>query len=507
MERGMNQMRRMILAIAVIAAIAAAYGLGRRSSLPQRGGKTGRHVLYYVDPMHPAYKTDKPGIAPDCGMQLVPVFAEDLNHTPVSSPSAQLAPGAVSIDGATQRLIGIRVAAVEKMGSNRVLRVVGRVVPEDTRVFRVNSGVDGFIRGTEQDSVGTLVKKDQKLATYYSPDFLAVASGFLAASERVPGSAGNDGARTVPFPGAVAKQGVSSIQGYTDRLRNLGMSEVQIKRMADSRQLPESIDVVAPADGFIVARNITAGQHFDHDMEFYRIADLARVWVVAEVDEQEAAALRPGGVAKITLGGEGRQLSARITDSLPQSEAGGGTVKLRLEVENPGFILRPEMLVDVELPVRLPAAVTVPLDALVDSGARTRVYVEHGDGVFEPREVETGWRFGEQVEIRQGLKPGERVVVAATFLVDSESRLNAPASWPAPARTTERAATVVPEHKAANTVKDPSCGMSVDPAKAAASGNTLAYHGATYYFCSTKCKQAFQTNPSGTASRHSGVGR
>ncbi len=435
-------MKRTSLAIAVVAAIAASYGIGRYNSHSQSGNQTGRHVLYYVDPMHPSYKSDKPGIAPDCGMRLVPVFAEDLGNAQPSSPLAQLPAGAVAIDAATQRLMGIRVAPVEKKGTTRTVRVIGRVVPEDTRVYRVNSGLGGFIRETYNDSVGMLVKKDQKLASYYSPDFLAVASGFLAANERVPGAVGNDGNRTMPFPGTLSKQGVSSMQGYTDRLRNLGMSDVQIKRIADSRQLPESIDIVAPADGFIVARNISPGQHFDHEMEFYRLADLSRVWVVAEIYEQEAPYLRPGGLAQIQLKDEGRKLPGRITDSLPQSEAGGGTVKLRLEVDNPKFLLRPDMVVDVELPIRLPPAVTVPLDAVVDSGARARVYIERGEGIFEPREVETGWRFGERVEILRGVRPGERVVVEATFLVDSESRLKAPTSGPAPARTTDRPAGV-----------------------------------------------------------------
>jgi len=435
-------MKRTSLAIAVVAAIAASYGIGRYKSHSQSGNQTGRHVLYYVDPMHPSYKSDKPGIAPDCGMRLVPVFAEDLGNAQPSSPLAQLPAGAVAIDAATQRLMGIRVAPVEKKGTTRTVRVIGRVVPEDTRVYRVNSGLGGFIRETYNDSVGMLVKKDQKLASYYSPDFLAVASGFLAANERVPGAVGNDGNRTMPFPGTLSKQGVSSMQGYTDRLRNLGMSDVQIKRIADSRQLPESIDIVAPADGFIVARNISPGQHFDHEMEFYRLADLSRVWVVAEIYEQEAPYLRPGGLAQIQLKDEGRKLPGRITDSLPQSEAGGGTVKLRLEVDNPKFLLRPDMVVDVELPIRLPPAVTVPLDAVVDSGARARVYIERGEGIFEPREVETGWRFGERVEILRGVRLGERVVVEATFLVDSESRLKAPASGPTPARTTDRPAGV-----------------------------------------------------------------
>lgn len=503
MKPGTSQVKQLSIAVAVALAIAAAYGLGRHNANSRTGGNAGKHVLYYMDPMHPTYKSDKPGIAPDCGMQLEPVFAEDINKEAALSSPARLPVGAVSIDGPTQRLLGIRLATVERTNTRHMVRVVGRVIPEDTRIYKINSGVDGFIRETLQDSVGTRVQKDQKLATYYSPDFLSVASGFLAASERVPGAVGNDGARTVPFPGAVAKQGVSSLQGYADRLRNLGMSDMQIRRMADSRQLPESIDVVAPVNGFILARSISPGQHFDHGMEFYRIADLGRVWVVAEVYEQETSYLRPGGLAQISLREEGRRLPAHITDSLPESEVGGGTVKLRLEVDNPRFILRPEMLVDVEMPVRLASAVTVPVDALIDSGAHARVYVERGEGVFEPREVETGWRFGEQVEILHGIQPGERVVVASTFLVDSESRLKTPESETI-VRGAHSPIGLTDPITAGKTVKDPSCGKPVDPVKATASGNTFTYRGAMYYFCSSKCKQAFQNDPVSSGSKRQG---
>jgi hypothetical protein len=272
------------------------------------------------------------------------------------------------------------------------------------------------------------------------------------------------------------------------------MSDVQIKRIADTGKLPESIDVVAPVDGFILARSISPGQHFDHGMEFYRIADLGRVWVIAEADEHETSYMRPGGLAQITLREEGRQLPARISNSLPQSEAGGGTVKLRLEVQNPKFILRPEMLVDVELPVRLPPAITVPVDALVDSGAYARVYVEHDEGVFEPREVKTGWHFGEQVEILQGLQAGERVVVAATFLVDSESRLKAPASGLS--RTSNAsAANVATNQASAEALRDPTCGVRVDVVKAATEDNLLSYPAAS-------CKKKIQNDPSGVPGTH-----
>ena len=420
-------MRRMSLAVVVVAVIAASYGLGRLYPSSHSTTKAGRHVLYYVDPMHPSYKSDKPGIAPDCGMPLKPVYSDEISATVASSPVAQLPAGAVSIDAATQRLIGIRLAPVERAGATHNIHAVGRVAPEDTKIYTLNSSVDGFVRETFNDSVGMQVKKDQKIATFYSPDFLSAASGFLAATERVPGTVGKDGARFTPdWGGTIAKEGVRSIKGYTDHLRNLGMSDDQIKRIAESRELPDSVEVLAPTDGFILARYITPGQHFMHDTTFYRVADLSKVWVVAEVFEQEAPYLRPGNSAEIILRDEGRRLPAHVAGSLPQSETGGGTVKVRLEVDNPTFTLRPEMLVDVDMSVHMPAALTVPADALVDSGENARVYVARGEGVFEPREVETGWHYGDRVEILHGLQPGEQVVVAATFLVDSESRLKSP---------------------------------------------------------------------------------
>jgi Cu(I)/Ag(I) efflux system membrane fusion protein len=382
-------MQKTIIAVAAVALIAASYGLGR-------------------------YRQQSQAAAP------IP-------------DSSAVAPASVALDASAQRLSGVRLVAAERSGASTSIRAVGRVAPEDNRIYRVNCGVDGIIRETFGDPVGALVHKDQKLATFYAPDFLGASSGLLAALQGIPGSVGKDGARFTPnFPGAIAKNGVRSLQGYTDHLRDLGMSEVQIKQVADSRQLPGDIDVVSPVDGFILARSISPGQHFERLMEFYRIADLSRVWVEAEVNEQDVRYLHSGAPAQVALRESGRRLPARITDTLPQSEAGGGTVKLRLEVDNPAFLLRPEMLVDVVLPVSLPPSVTVPLSALVDSGAHTRVYVARGEGPFEPREVKTGWRFGERVEILQGVQPGERVVAAAAFLLDSESRLAAPASTSSP---------------------------------------------------------------------------
>jgi membrane fusion protein, copper/silver efflux system len=165
-------------------------------------------------------KSDHPGVAPDCGMQLEPVYAEPV--WPAVTPATPLSPGSVGIVLEKRQLFSIRVATVDKTSGAEKLRVLGRVVPEDTRIYKVDSGMEGFVRETFNDSVGQLVKKDQKLATCYGADSLAVASGFLAATAGVNGTVGKDGSRTMAYPGAVNKQGGSNIQGYTDRLRNLG---------------------------------------------------------------------------------------------------------------------------------------------------------------------------------------------------------------------------------------------------------------------------------------------
>jgi Cu(I)/Ag(I) efflux system membrane fusion protein len=383
-----------------------------------------RRVLYWVDPMHPDYKSDHPGIAPDCGMQLEPVYAEPAAS--IETEAGPLAAGSVGIDPAKQELFGVHIARVERSSGAGKIRVLGRVVPEDTRIYRITSGSGGFIRDTFDDSVGVLVKKDQKLATSYLGETLAVASGYLAAAAAVSNGANKDGSRTMPFPGAVSKQGFSSLEGYSDRLRNLGLSDKQIKQMAETRQLPVTVDIVSPADGFVLDRNISPGQHFDRSMEFYRIADLTKVWIVADVLGSEASSFRPGTEARVTLTNQQKSLSARVTTILPQIDPNTRTLKLRLEGDNPGYALRPDMFVDVELPVSVPSGLTVPVDALIDSGREQRVFIQRSQGVFEPRQVHVGWRSGDRIEIVDGLKEGDRVVSAGTFLVDSESRLKSP---------------------------------------------------------------------------------
>jgi len=230
--------------------------------------------------------------------------------------------------------------------------------------------------------------------------------------------------------------------------------------------------------GFIIARNVSAGQQFEKGAEWYRIADLSRVWVLADLFAKEAEGLKPGTKARVALPDQKKEFHAMVSEVLPQFDPNSRTLKVRLEMDNPGYLLRPEMFVDVEVPVPLPPAISVPADAILDSGLKKTVFVDRGNGFFEPRKVETGWRFGNRVEIVKGLEPGERIVVSGNFLIDSESKLELAA-----------------QGMQTPLSKDPVCGREISPARAEKAGRKILYGDQTYYFDSDECKQQFQKDP------------
>jgi membrane fusion protein, copper/silver efflux system len=380
-------------------------------------GLAGRRILYYVDPMHPAYKADKPGVAPDCGMPLEPVYGDA--GKPTREMAASRTPGVLHVSSDMQQMVGVRVSPVATAAGTEKLRVYGRVAADENSVHTVDVGMDGFVREISSVTTGSEVKKDQWLASFSAPEIRQPIQGFLVAVELLERASSDEAGGAIEFAAAGLRQSV-------DRLLALGMSNVQIEEIRRTRQVPQHIKVTAPADGFVVARKISKGQKFGRGDELYRIADLRRVWILADVVGADAAYVKPGAAAEVSVPGLATSLRARVSsDVRPQFDAGTQSVTLRLEVDNPGFVLRPEMFVDVDMLVTLPPSIAVPVDALVDSGLKKTVFVERSAGVFEPRQVDTGWRFGGRVQIVKGLAAGDRVVVAGTFLLDSESRLQA----------------------------------------------------------------------------------
>jgi membrane fusion protein, copper/silver efflux system len=386
--------------------------------------------LYYVDPMHPAYRSDKPGIAPDCGMQLEPVYAGSPLVT-VSQSASSLPPGSVRIDPQRQQLFGVRVGPVEETSGSYKIRLLGRVAADEGKIYKINAGIEGYIQDVSSATTGSFVRKNQELATFSSPMATMTIQTYmlnLGAEDRFKKSAAE---------GSVESQSLAStnanLQQRTQQLQNLGMSSLQMEEIRRTRQFPDAIQIVSPVDGFVVARNVSPGQKFERDMEWYRIADLRRVWVVADVFENEAQYLRPGVQVRVSLPGQNVTFAGRVSNVLPQFDAATRTLKARIEVENQGYALRPDMFVNVELPVPFSRALVIPADAVLDSGLKKTVFIEHSNGVFSARVVETGRRLDNRVEIVKGLKAGERIVVSGNFLVSSESRLQEAAETYAPA--------------------------------------------------------------------------
>jgi Cu(I)/Ag(I) efflux system membrane fusion protein len=374
-----------------------------------------REILYYVDPMHPSYHSSKPGVAPDCGMDLVPVYS---NSPGASFPfDSAITNGSIHIDGVTQGLYGIRLAKVQRTQGVRTIRAFGRVVADETRVFRINLGTDGYVKTTTGDPVGAHVTKDQHLALVYSPEFLSVSGGYLSANERSPTTSVRDA--------SVSAQNSASAQARADRLRNLGMSDVQIEEISASRKIPEDVYVVSPVDGFILSRNISPGLRFERNTDLYTIADLRHVWIVAEIFGVDANEFHAGGSIRVTLADTNEEFKARVSNVLPEVDPVSHSLKVRLETDNPNFSLRPEMLVSVELATTAPSRLSVPAAAIMDSGHSKQVFVQTSPGYFTPREVQTGLHFDDSVEIVKGLSEGVFVASEGAFLIDSESRLEA----------------------------------------------------------------------------------
>jgi RND family efflux transporter MFP subunit len=320
------------------------------------------------------------------------------------------------------------------------------------------------------------VKRDETLATFYSPEFLSAGQALLFALNS------KDRAQTTGMDNPAMTNRVSqfniNIQQYRDALHNLGMGELQIEEMIQTRKFARNINIVSPADGFVAARSLSDGQRFEKGTELFRIVDLSKVWILADVFEKEAGLIPPDAQVKAALPGQGKIFAATLSKALPQFDNITRTLKLRFEAENPGFALKPDMFVDVEVPVSLPEALVVPADAVLDAGVRQTVFVDRGNGIFEPRPVQTGLRLGDQVQIVAGLTNGERIVVSGNFLLDSESRM-------------KLAATGV--HDAG--CIDPVCGMAVEEAEARADKCVSEHQGKTYFFCCEGCKEDFDSNP------------
>ena len=410
------------------------YFYAKRSGASPSIGKSERKVLYWVDPMHPSYKSDKPGIAPDCGMRLEPVYADggagpaaaatpakklryytDPQHPEYRSDKPGLnpetgndlvpvydepAPGSITVSAEKQQLTGVRFGTVEPAHAESTIRAVGRVTIDETRVSRVTTKVEGWVEDVFVDYSGAEVRKGQPLLTIYSPELLASQQEYLLAlrSKDVLKASTLDSAR---------QQSDSLIAAARRRLELWDLTVEQIDEIARTGKPVRNITLYSPAGGHILERKAYPKQRATPEMELYTLVDLSRVWIMVDVFESDAARIRPGLTATVTLPSAPgqRTLTATVTHILPQMDPATRTLKVRLELPNPGMRLKPDMFADVDFRFADTARISVPADAVLDTGERKTVFVELGGGVLEPRQVETGKHFGDRIEILRGLEP------------------------------------------------------------------------------------------------------
>jgi len=377
------------------------------TSASEPGGE--RKILFWYDPMHPAYKSDKPGIAPDCGMQLVPKYADD--------ETAKMPAGAVRIASDKQQLIGVRTATVERKSLVRTVRTTGQLTSDETKLAHIHVKVNGYIDKGYVDYIGQLVKKGQPLFTLYSPDLVATEEEYLIAKR----GAKDLGASQFP---EVSQGSQSLLRSTRERLKLWDISDEQIKKLDETGEVTKTLTFYSPVSGFVTDRKAFPQTAVTPDMDLYSISDLSTIWVNADVYEYEVPFVKVGQTADMQLSYyAGRTYSGKITYIYPIVDPVSRTIKVRIEFPNPHFDLKPQMFANVQLKINYGKQIVVPQEAVMDSGDKQYVFVVHNGGMFEPRVIQMGAKLEGNVVVLSGLNAGETIVTSGNFLIDSESRL------------------------------------------------------------------------------------
>ena len=358
---------------------------------------TGKKILYYHDPMMPGQKFDKPAKSPFMDMMLVPVYAAS-----DSDDGSQ-----VTVSPRLQQNLGVRSAEVVLGRLSPQISAVGSIAWNERDQALVQARATGFVERLWVRAALDRVAKGQALAELYLPEWAAAQEEFLAV-RRMPGS----GLAVL-------------VDGARQRLRQAGMDEALIARLESSGRAEPRITLAAPMAGVLTELQAREGMTVMAGATLFRINGTATVWAHAEVPESQAAGLRPGASVQATSPAlPGSRFNGRLQALLPEINAGTRTQKARLELSNPEGRLVPGMFVQMQFAEqRAEPVLQVPSEAIVQTGRRTVVLLAEAQGRFRPVEVEIGIEHAGQTEIRRGLQAGQRVVVSAQFLIDSEASL------------------------------------------------------------------------------------
>lgn len=346
--------------------------------------------------------------------------AHSATETSTDSQSMQghdMGSGGVNVSSEMQQLVGIRTATAEIRPMMQKIRTVGIVTYDETRIAQVFSKVEGWIEQLLVNYTGTLVRKGQPLFTLYSPDLVATQEEYLLAltAKQTLGSSSIK---------EISAGSDSLLESAHRRLSLWDISEEQINNLEKTGKPQRTLTFFAPISGFVIKKDAVQGMRVMPDKELYTITDLSTVWVNADIYEYELAHIRVGQKAKMNVASyPARDFVGKVSWISPVLEEKTRTAKVRLEFSNRDFILKPEMYANAEIEINAGRKLAVPDEAVLDSGLRKVVFLDKGEGRFEPAEVKVGNKFDGYYEILAGLSPGERILASASFLLDSESRL------------------------------------------------------------------------------------
>lgn len=374
----------------------------------------------YYCPMHPQQKSDKPDNCPICSMKMVKLekaapatMADSHDH------AAETAAPTVFISPERQQLIGVKTAVAERRSLSREIRATGKVAFDETKVTHIHTKIPGFVEEVFVDFVGKQVRRGQPLFTLYSPDLVATQEEYLLALRS------RQSLKNSRFPW-VAGGATNLLEAARKRLQLWDISEREIGELEQSGKAKRALTIYSPVDGVVTQRAAYHhGRNVTPEMDLYTIVDLSTVWILGQVYEHELPLIRIGQSVEVEFpyGAGTRSRNGLISFISPVLEPKTRTAELRVEFANADLTLRPEMYVNFVARIGLGSPIVVPSDAVLDSGNEQYVFVDKGQGYFEPRLVKVGQEADGFYSIESGLKAGERVYTAANFILDSESRL------------------------------------------------------------------------------------
>ncbi|MFP2963704.1 efflux RND transporter periplasmic adaptor subunit [Myxococcus sp. 1LA] len=359
---------------------------------------TGAHgegdIAHYTCPMHPSVKQHGPGACPICGMDLTPVSR------------AELESGIIRVDDLRRQRIGVKTAPVTEAPMDLSLRALGRVTFDEKSLVDVTLKLDGYIHELRVNATGEPVKKGDVLFTLYSPELYAAQQEYLLARQ-------SQSAANASLVGAARK-----------RLELWGLSSAQIERVAQRGQPVENMPFLAPASGYVLEKNVVEGAAVKAGERLFRIAPLAKVWVEADVYEQDLARVKPGQPVEVTLPYlPGKKYAGRVGYVYPSLQGATRTGRIRIELPNPELELKPDMYADVRFVLQGGARLQIPDSAVIYTGPRRLVFVDLGEGRLRPQEVKLGLKGNGTYEVTEGLSAGDVVVTSGNFLIAAESRI------------------------------------------------------------------------------------